>query len=252
MGKWEVIRLAAVAVAAFALGAYVIPEGGKSIAENAKPAEKAVRKKVRDGGRDAGAEALRARVRELESRLSSLQTAHEVQTGRVEAVAGTRGQGRGDPVDWLERIKKESPERYTRMTNRMARARAEHLDRTIGRLDTLASVDTSGWTAQAKKVHEEYQALIERREELMEKMNPQNSTSEERREAMTEMAGLFGRLRELGETERDNLLDATMKDFGLSGDDAKDMIESVKTVYEVTSEFRPGRRRGPGGRGQGR
>lgn len=252
MGKWEVLRLSAVAVAAFALGAVVVPGDSGSAVEPEPAVKKTAARKIRDRRPDAGAEALRARVRELESRIASLQAAPQSSTGKVDVASGNGRPGRGDPAEWMERIKKESPERYIRMTNRMARARAEHLDRTIGRLDALASVDTSGWTAQAKKVHEEYQALIERREELIETMNPQNSTPEERREAMAEMRGLFGRLRELGETERDNLLDSTMKDFGLSGDDAKDMIESVKAVYEVTSEFRPGRHRGHGGRGQGR
>ena len=246
MEKKEMVRLAAVAAAAFALGA-----SASLMVADGKPEPEAVEagvvkkpeRKLRNKGNDASAAALRARIKDLESRLQNASV-----TASVAKADQPKAESPRDRGDWLERIKKESPERYQQMTNRMARFRSEQLDRTVGRLDMLASVDVAGWSEKDRKVHEEYQELLAKREELMEMASPQNANAEERRAAFAEMRGLFGRLHQLGQAERDILMRKTAGDFGLTGADAKALVESVKAVYDVTSEFNFGGRRGRGGR----
>lgn len=246
MEKKELVRLAAVAVAAFALGASVplMVAGGKNEPEpsGAESVRRQRNRKVRAKGDEAAA-ALRARIKELEAQLQP--SAATASVAKADQPKEEKPRDRGD---WLERIRKESPERYQQMTNRMARFRSEQLDRTVSRLDMLASIDVSGWSEKDRRIHEEYQELLAKREELMEMASPQNADAEERRSAFAEMRGIFGRLHRLGEEERDILMRKTVRDFGFTGGDAKALVESVKAVYDVTSEFNPGNRRGRGGR----
>ncbi len=220
-------------------------------------------KRVDDAGGDSAREALRRRVKELERELAAAKAARPLEaplevnapTGEVNRIeAGQRRHGPPSAADFrkhMEEIRKNDPERYTRMTNSMARFRTHALRRAANRLDVLASVDTSRMTAQETEVHQKLQDVIAREQELHEIANPSNedTTDEERAAAWKEMRELHHQKRELEEAERNTLLAQTAEAYGLSGDDAVEMVETVKAVYQATqSNFGPPHGRGgPGG-----
>lgn len=239
----KIAILAVVSAVAFACGCVVAMAFGRDedvIAERKSTPQKASAKKIRDNSSKSEIEVLRARIRELESALTSKADVGPSTPPEVRPAAAPVQSRRGG--DWLERMKKENPDQYNQMTNRMAQRRMERRDRTVDRLDALSSVDVSGWSEGARKIHEEYQDLLVKSQELMDAASPSNPNNEARAAAFAEMGRTFGRLHELGEKERVNLMTYTMKEFGFSDDEARELTESVKAVYDVTSEFN---RRGP-------
>lgn len=136
----------------------------------------------------------------------------------------------------LEEIRKNDPLRYTQMTNRHETMKRRRLERAQGRLDILAGVDTSRFSQRQRAVHEQYQDAVVRREELRELMDPSNAdvTEEQRRSVFEEMRSLDRHIRELAESERDTLLTQTVEGLGVQGDALRDVVESVKAIYEAT------------------
>ena len=96
--------------------------------------------------------------------------------------------------------------------------------------------------------------MIEKREALEEKMhNIMDMTEEDRHALFGEMRETDERIRELNRLERENLLVQTAETLGFSGDDAKEIAETVKGIYEATdSGFGFGPPGGPGGPGRRR
>ena len=165
-------------------------------------------------------------------------------------VAESRPRGPGGPGDFiadLERMKTEDPGRYASMTNRMAQFRNRMARRTESKLDTLASIDTRGWNKSQIENHEKYQDLIAKRAELMEIVrHDSGATKEERDAAFGELHKLGRELHETSVKERNTLLDKTFQELGYSGSDAKEIRETIKTIYSATEEW--GGPRGRGGR----
>ena len=172
-------------------------------------------------------------------------------TNTVE-VAGNRPRDPGDFMADLERMKKDEPERYASMTNRMAQFRNRMTQRTENKLDTLASIDTRGWSKSQIATHEKYQDLIAKRAELMEIIrHDSGATKEERDAAFGELRKLGRDLHETSAKERNTLLDKTFQELGYSSSDAREIRETIKTIYSTTEEW--GGPRGRGGRhGHGR
>ena len=106
----------------------------------------------------------------------------------------------------------------------------------------------------ARKTHEDLQNMIEKREALEEKMHSiMDMTEEDRHALFGEMRETDERIRELNRLERENLLVQTAETLGFSGDDAKEIAETVKGIYEATdSGFGFGPPGGPGGPGRRR
>lgn len=167
-------------------------------------------------------------------------------------VAESRPRGPGDFMADLERMKKDEPERYATMTNRMAQFRNRMTQRTENKLDTLASIDTRGWSKSQIATHEKYQDLIAKRAELMEIIrHDSGATKEERDAAFGELRKLGRDLHETSTKERNTLLDKTFQELGYSSSDAREIRETIKTIYSTTEEW--GGHRGRGGRhGHGR
>ena len=167
-------------------------------------------------------------------------------------VAESRPRGPGDFMADLERMKKDEPERYATMTNRMAQFRNRMTQRTENKLDTLASIDTRGWSKSQIATHEKYQDLIAKRAELMEIIrHDSGATKEERDAAFGELRKLGRDLHETSAKERNTLLDKTFQELGYSSSDAREIRETIKTIYSTTEEW--GGHRGRGGRhGHGR
>ena len=191
--------------------------------------------------------ALRARIRELEEMLAKQGV--EVEKMKDEESA-RRERPRFDPRAEMERIKKEDPERYTQMTNGMAQFRRQRLERAQTKMDFLSSIDTSRMSPGMLKVHTDLQDMIEKREAAEEKMRGfMDMTEDERHAAFQEMREIDDKIRELNRAERDNLLVQTTEALGFQGEDAAEIIDTVKSIYEATDSGwgGPG---GPGGRGR--
>lgn len=233
------------------------PEGA---AKDETPARehRAKTKPAADSGLQSANAALRRRVSELEAALAAAGRTSE-HAGPVPAeknataVSPRRSNGPFGGIaafrEELERMKREEPEKYAARTNQMAQWRQNHLNRTVKQLDWLASIDTSRMSARQREAHEKYQNLVVRREELMEKMAPESrATDVEREQTMREMHEIGRQLWELAETERDTLLRETTKSLGFSGEDAKEIVDTVKAIYRNTGMGGFGGPRGGGGR----
>jgi gas vesicle protein len=214
--------------------------------------ESAKERPLQDEGDKSSTRALRARIRELEGLLAK-QGAGEESAKEDDADRIERRERRFDPRAEMERIKKEDPARFAQITNGMAMIRRQRLERAQTKMDFLGSVDTSKMTAAARQTHEALQDMIERREELEDKMrNFMDMSEEARRSVMDEMRETEEKIRDLNKVERYNLLVQTASALGFEGDDAIEIIDTVKSIYEATESgfgFGPG---GPGGHRRGR
>ena len=148
----------------------------------------------------------------------------------------------------FEEMREKDPEHYAQITNNMARWRAHRQERLQNQFDILASADTKHMTKVQRKVHETYQDLLARQEELHEMLNPNNAdvTDAQREAAMKELRDNWHQLHDLQRAERDTLLTQTANALGYKGSDAKEVVDAIKAVYEATGG---GGHRGPGGPG---
>lgn len=169
-------------------------------------------------------------------------------TPATDAGNSERPRGPGGFMAELERAKIENPERYAAMTNRMAQFRNQMMRNAENKLETLAAVDTTGWNKKQIETHEKYQDLIARREELIEIVRHDSGVSEqERRAAFDELRDLGREIRKTSAEERNILLDKTFRELGYNGADAREIRETVKTIYSTTEEWGGFGRHGRGG-----
>ena len=213
---------------------------------------------------------LRARIRELESQLAAANG--KAEDGAEEKVPDQeeRPQNpflRNGPPRMptaaemranMEELREKDPERYAQMTNNFARMQERRLRRTNDRLEILAAVDTSRLTPKERQTHEALQDAIVKREELRQMISPQNEdvTEEQRRATFEELRNLDHTMRELEKSERNTLLNKTARSYGVSAANAKEMVESIKAIYDATGgndhHGPPGGRPGGGRGGWGR
>lgn len=227
-----------------------------------RPARKA---KAAAPATEVALERLRLRIAELERQLAEKDAPSAPEGEKaVEASTNRPPEGhRGWPRSaeemraHMEEMRKDNPAQFAAMTNGWAQHNIHRLERAQGKLDILASVDVSQLAPRQRALHEEYQNLIARQEELrtmaFDLMNP-NVTDAQRDAARKELDEGRHRLRELANAERETLLSHTARSFGVKGNAAKEMIETVKAVYQATESwggFGPGRG-GHSGRGPGR
>ena len=243
-------------LAGAAIGFCFAPSAGAPKTAPEKTSPKMVKAESRpDEAAEKEMRVLRSRIKELEDMLAKQGV--EVEEMKEES---SRRERRDRPRDFradMERLKKEEPERYAQITNSMAQFRRHRLERAQSKIDFLSSIDTSRMSPAMLKVHSELQDMIEKREAVEEKMRGfMDMTEEERREAFQEIGEIDGRIRELNRAERDNLLVQTAEALGFQGDDAAEIIDTVKSIYEATDSGwgfggpgGPGRRGGRGGRG---
>ena len=225
-----------------------------------KPSEKkAVRTpgSVPDLGAEASLRALRSRIKSLEEQLAAARksdtaasepAAEPVAVGKSETAAQKKeGQPWAEGMrQRMEEIKRNDPKRYEEMRKRFEDFRARSMRRTRGRLEWLASVDTSRMTAEQKETHANFQELMARREVLMQTMDIENKaiSDSDRKAAFDEMRTLSRQLHQLAEAERHTLLSETAASLGYTGSDAEEIVSTVQSIYEATQAFGFG---GPGG-----
>ena len=204
-----------------------------------------------DVGEGASVKALRARIAQLERQLAAAQAKATATPTNEVAVATQQGgpwQMRGNPREWMENLKKADPERFIQMTNRFAQFRRRRLERQQRNLDFLASVDTSHMSASAKRTHAALQKAIARREEIEEKIHQENLSDEERQKLWGQMMEAEHELRGLRRAERNNLFEATANALGFEGEDAKEIVGTLREVVESTESS--WRHMGPPGGGR--
>jgi hypothetical protein len=103
----------------------------------------------------------------------------------------------------------------------------------------------------AKKVHVQLQELVVEREELESALHQQGLSDEERGRLFGELRRTGAKMHELSMKERDNLLSETVRNLGFEGDDAGEIVTTVKEIFEATDSgpwHRPFGRGGPRGR----
>ena len=192
----------------------------------------------------------KARVADSKTKVKTVtsvvtNTVHDVVTNMV-----VQEQRRG-PEAWreeLEKLKETNPEEYAARTNRMAQFRARMLKNAESKLETLASIDTTGWSERQLAIHQRYQELIAKREELFETMRfDSGATEEQRRAAMEQMRQLGQDLHKASQDERNLLISKTLSEIGLRGQAAVEVKETIKTIYSTTQEWGSP----PGGRHRG-
>lgn len=242
-----------------AVGYMFNPSAG---APEEKTAETKSATAIADNGDAASLKALRARIKELEEKLAERESAPRPEPEKVAENGDNRGDRRGpggfSPREWRERMQKEDPERYTHMTNRMARWRNDRLVRAQKKVDFLSSIDTSRMSAGARKTHEDLQNLIAKREEMEQRMHEaQNSDADISREEMhsffQEALETDEKIRDLNAKERENLMVETVKSLGFSDTDSDEIAGVFQEIIENTDSgwgFRGPRHHGPG-RGRG-
>ena len=248
--------IAVALLAGVAIGYFVKSE---PIAAEEPTAEESAKKPVADKGDAASVKALRHRIAELERRLAEKGDAKGPKNEQKEE---PKEDGRGRRMEqrfkshreWIENLKKTDPERYTQVTNGMAQWRQQRLNRAQSRIDFLSSIDTSKMRPGARKIHEELQDLIVKREEIEDRIHQENFTDETRGKVMQEMFEINHRIRELGEDERDNLIEEAARNLGFNDEASKEISETIREVIEATDSGigprrpRGGHRGGPGGR----
>ena len=204
--------------------------------EQAKEEKETVAKRpLADAGEAASIKALRARIAELERQLAGMkakQPTNEVE--KVAALDGPRPPRGGGPREWLENMRTNNPVRYAQMTNRFEQFRRRRAERQQRNLDFLSSVDTSRMGASAKKTHAALQEAMALREQLEAKMHQEELSDAERRALFEQMRETEHELRSLRRAERDNLFEATANTLGFEGDDAKEIVDTLKEVIEST------------------
>lgn len=243
------------------LGYFIHPATPAPQAPDGKVEQPAKKKTARPVSDDAALNRLRKRIQDLERQLAEKNAAPEkkekvVETPPPPSQPAAQGEHRGPPTPeemraHMEEIRKNDPERYTRMTNHFANMRTHQLERAQNKLDILASVDVSRLNPKQRQIHEQYQDLIAQQEEIRNTAfapDDGSVTDEQRRTAHQQMREIGQKLHNVAQQEREILLNQTARSFGVKGEAGKELVETVKAVYQATESW-GGFGRGRGGRG---
>lgn len=223
------------------------PASEEDASEEAESSEKRPARVQTQSSRkhDADLNRLRARIKQLERQLAEQKEAPATEEPVAEPSTNRMERFRpfGPPPSAaemrarFEEMREKDPELYAQITNNMARWQARRQERLQNQFDILASADITHMTKEQRKVHENYQDLLLRQEELREMMNPNiaDITDEQREAAFREMREIGHQLHDLQRTERDTLLTQTANSLGLRGKQAQEVVSAIKAVYEATS-----------------
>ncbi len=239
------VAFLAAAVAAFALGRIT-----RSLEEAVRIPESDDAYQPKKAAPVDPTNALKAQIASLKKKIAALESEKQDALPEAGAVAepiaeealkkpvAENARPASGPFASLAELKKNDPERYAEVSNRMARFESRRLRRAQTRLDTLSQLNTDGFTKEQKQTHEQLQDLLVRREELgakiRETMEDENVTEADRRAAFDEMRTLHENIRRLERQERNTLLTTTAQNLGLSGEDAAELADAVEVIYDMT------------------
>lgn len=244
------VKNALLALSALLLGAgigYVVADKKGSDATQEHPKETRCATAIADNGEQASIKALRARIAELERQLAKKPEAE-----KAAAPEASPSRFIESHVERMKKMAVDDPERYAQITNRIANWRRSRSEQARSRIDFLSSIDTSGMSAEAKKVHEDLQELVARREALEDDLHKHGLDDTKRHELFQELRDVGMKMHELNRKERDNLLAETARTLGFEGSDAEEIVTTVKEVFKATESGWGGFGFGPGGRGRPR
>ena len=244
------VKNALLALSALLLGAgigYVVADKKGSDATQEHPKETRCATAIADNGEQASIKALRARIAELERQLAKKPEAE-----KVAAPEASPSRFIESHVERMKKMAVDDPERYAQITNRIANWRRSRSEQARSRIDFLSSIDTSRMSAEAKKIHEDLQELVARREALEDDLHKHGLDDTKRHELFQELRDVGMKMHELNRKERDNLLAETARTLGFEGSDAEEIVTTVKEVFKATESGWGGHGFGPGGRGRPR
>lgn len=239
-----------------ALLGYLAAPAPAPVAEPEAKAERPTRK-ARPTTDVAAVSRLRARVAELEKQLAATKapaTAEKpAETEEKQQAPQRPAGGPGDFRARMEEMAKNDPERFAQMTNRFAQMRNDHLRRVQGKLDLLASFDTSRMTPRQRETHEKYQEFLAQQTELRDMMRPgggmEEMSQEERQAAFEQLRSIDEHVHRLANEERDTLLQQAALSIGIRGQAANEAAETFKAIFNATEAGMGGPGMGRGGRG---
>lgn len=137
----------------------------------------------------------------------------------------------GGDMDVLGELKRRMPEEeFSQTTNAMAQLKMKLSKKAKGRMDFLASIDTSSMTEEERKNHEHYLELMERKEAIAAKMKGIIPNVK----AIQEMVELEMEMRPAAKRERSTLVRQVAKELGYSGDDVNVIHDTLNNVYDCT------------------
>ena len=161
---------------------------------------------------------------------TEVATAETVLPGGNAAISVSVGGGSNE--DLMKQLRKQIPkEHFAEVTNTFAKMRERHLNKAHGKVQYLASIDTSEMTDEQRKKHQRYLELLAKQEELSRKNTgilPDMSTLQEQVELQTELTPL-------AKEERKLLVDQLSKNLGYEGNDAVVIHETVQDIVDATS-----------------
>jgi hypothetical protein len=189
--------------------------------------------RISDVGESAKVKALRAKVAELERKIALTEKASSAEAAPVTAVT-TPPPAPESYRDRMARLEKDDPARYAQITNRIANWRNRRAQSARERIDFLSSIDTSKMSGEAKKVHDELQLMVAKREELEQNLHQPGLDDSQRRELFGELRKTGAKMHELNMKERDNLLAETARNLGFEGEDAEEIVATIKEVVKAT------------------
>lgn len=192
--------------------------------------------------------ALRAKVGDLETRLSRLAKAAKVLAdinAKTAVAAKTNAAAAQLPwgsrfitvAEWLARLKATDPARYIRETNEYARMWKEHRDELDGRIDFFKSIDTSKFSDEEKATHARLLELAEANRDLEDRMEECGADKDAMEKLRQEKWDHMAKMRELCQQERDTLLRETAEAAGCPDTESQTVIDTIKTVYQSTDPY---------------
>ena len=226
--------IAVALLAGVAIGYFVKNE---PIPSDEPKAEKVAKKPIADKGEEATVKALRHRIAALEKLLAEKDGKSEIAISNAVAEAAKARPPEPPRMNWRERMeemRKNEPERYTQMTNRMTQWRHDRAAQARSKIDFLSSIDTSRMSAGAKRTHEALQELIAKREEIEQQLQASDLSDEERGKLMEELHSTRHELMRLNGEERGNLFEETARNLGFEGDDVREFSATIQDVIEAT------------------
>lgn len=217
-----------------ALGFSIAPRC-KSAPSSHPPPSLAKPAKLPDVGDTSRLNRMRERLATLERSLDEMKkNQSDGDTAPTSTVAGTIQSFVRNPANAMEELRKNDPERYAQITNAMHGFRMARRDQTENLLETLSSIDISKMPAAARKTHVKLQQMIEKQALLEEELYDNSLSADRRSELFGEISQTRREINRLNGEERKNLLNETVKMFGVEGQDASAMIETINEVIKVT------------------
>lgn len=151
-----------------------------------------------------------------------------------------------------EQRRQEWEARRTEMEQRRADFRNQLVSESQFRREFFGQISTEGLAPEYKASHERLLTVMEQAETMMAALSNSELSGEEQRELRRDLGRTAGEMQGLLRTQREILLNDYAQAIGFQGEDARQFIDYLETVQQMTTMGGMMRGAGGGGRGQGR